>query len=194
MRISTKEKRIQILRTNVPLWDRWRRVFSGKLEGIDLTEANLSGANLCGANLEKADLSGADLNSANLVRTNLYEAVLSGADFSHANLGQSDLRNVDLQNTNLEGANLDFSGLHFSCDTLEARFDARLIIQILYHAAMPAQKHGVDDLGLLEVFNSPAFKSVVNRFHRVGECGAFGGVKLCKEEVNDESKYQREKS
>ena len=90
---------------------------------------------------------------------------------------RADLSGSDLSVSNLSGSNLDFSMLHFSCKSLKAKFDNKHIIQILYHAAMPTQHNALDiDDDVKKLFNSDLFKQVVNKFHRVGECGTFTGV------------------
>ena len=103
---------------------------------------------------------------------------LRSANLNSANLRSADLRSANLCSANLRSADLDFSDLHFSCKTLSAKFDQKHIIQILYHAAMPAQKNKLkldDDLQAL--LNSEPFKKVVNKFHRIKECEEFKGIK-----------------
>ncbi|MFN6540685.1 MAG: pentapeptide repeat-containing protein [Nostoc sp. EkiNYC01] len=74
------------------------------LISANLTDVNLSGANLSGANLIDADLSGANLSDADL------RASLSSANFSDANLSGADLR-TNLSGANLSGANLSDANL-----------------------------------------------------------------------------------
>jgi len=95
-------------------------------------------------------------------------AVLIGCDLSRSNLSGSDL----------SGSNIDNACIHFSCKSLSAKFDQKHIVQILYHAAMPTQNNElVIDDDLRELLNSDIFKRVVNKFHRVDECGVFIGSK-----------------
>ena len=101
-----------------------------------------------------ADLSGADLR---------------GADLSCANLRGADLRRADLSDADLRGANIDFASLDFSCKTLTMITDYRIKIQYLYHSAK--QGGDIADPDLLKLFNSKLFLKVVNKFHRVEECG-----------------------
>ncbi len=61
------------------------------LNGVDLTEANLSDLSLNKVNLSKANLSG-----ANLSKTLLHQAVLKGANLSNADLGDAILFEADL--------------------------------------------------------------------------------------------------
>ena len=166
---SSKEKRILTLKANMKLWNRWRFMFLAK---IDLSHANLRDANLLNADLRHANLSHADLSYANLLNANLRHANLSHADLSYANLSHADLSHADLRH-----ADLDFSMLYFSCYSLKTKFEKKHIIQILYHAAKPAQNNKLDlDDDIEELFNSELFKKVVNKFHRVDECGEFTGV------------------
>jgi hypothetical protein len=113
-----------------------------------------------------------------LSRANLSEANLSGANLSEANLSGTNLSRANLSETNLSEANLDYSVLHFSCKTLSTKFDQKHIIQILYHAAMPCQKNALKlDKDIAKLLNSASFKKVVNKFHRVEECGQFTSIK-----------------
>lgn len=75
-------------------------------------------------------------------------------------------------------ANLDFSCVALSCKSLSVKYDEKHIIQLLYHAAMPTQKNAIiEDKDIKMLFDSELFKKIVNRFHRVGECGEYTGVK-----------------
>ncbi|MEM7064516.1 MAG: pentapeptide repeat-containing protein [Cyanobacteria bacterium P01_B01_bin.77] len=121
------------------LWNKWRQQnvlvrpdltnleFDRKnLQGVNLSQANLTGANLAGvdlwkANLVLADLTNADLSRARLRDANLIRANLSGASLQEvnllgANLNDSQLRNVDFNKADLslahfQGANLDGANL-----------------------------------------------------------------------------------
>jgi hypothetical protein len=43
---------------------------------------------------------------------------------------------------------------------------------------VPSQHNKLDlDADIIELFDSEEFKAIVNRFHRVNECGEFEGVK-----------------
>ena len=159
--MSIKQKRINCLKTNKKLWNRYMR-FCRKVNPdfkVDLSGANLSGADLSWANLSGADLSGADLSEANLSEANLFLADLSGADLSEANLSGADL----------SGADLDYC-IHFSCKWLNVKLDSRLAIQMLYHVAMPDQTNRINDCDedLRELLDSKLFKRVCNKFHRIG--------------------------
>jgi len=156
MKTTTKEKRIVTLKTKADVWNRWRKLSPSNpdLSGADLGCADLSGANLRGANL-----SGAILSYANLRGANLRGAILRGAILSYADL--------------------DFSCLDLSCNSLSALFDERHLIQFLYHVAIPTQNNSLNikDKDLKKLLNMKAFKKVVNKFHRVEECGTFTGNK-----------------
>jgi uncharacterized protein YjbI with pentapeptide repeats len=87
-----------------------------QLEGADLRYAHLERANLSGAYLEGADLSfahmqraqlvGARLSGATLSEANLYRANLGGAHLEGADLGKAFLRQADFQRAQLQGADL----------------------------------------------------------------------------------------
>jgi hypothetical protein len=148
------------------------------LQGANLWMADLREADFCGDDLREADFCGADLRGADLRRTDLREADFRGANLRTTNLQGVDLRGAKLQNADLFGADLDFSVWPLRCGSLSAKIDDRIITQLLYHAAMPAQNNDiVTDPDIEKLFNSKLFKKVVNKFHRVQECGKFEGVK-----------------
>ena len=166
MKRTTEEKKITTLKTKVDVWNRWREMFP--------SNPDLRGANLRDANLRDADLCDADLWDANLIDANLI-----GADLHYANLHYADLRGADLHYANLRGANLDFSCLDLSCKTLSTIFDEKQLIQFLFHVAMPTQNNSlnIQDKDLKKLLNLKTFQKVVNKFHRVEECGIFTGTK-----------------
>ena len=138
-----------------------------------LTGADLRGADLRGLNLSYTDLTGADLTGADLTG-----ADLTGADLRGLNLSYTDLTGADLTGADLTGAILDFASWSLSCRTLSAKIDNRLIVQLLYHASIPAQRNKLElEADIIKLFNSKLFKSIVNKFHRVNECGIFEGIK-----------------
>lgn len=72
-------------------------IFIGKntdLQGVDLTEIDLSNTNLQGANLSNAKLSSANLQNASLV-----SAKLIGTDFQEAIIHETDFSNAEIQDT-----------------------------------------------------------------------------------------------
>ena len=109
----------------------------------------------------------------------LSGANLSGAILSYANLSYADLRGAILRGAILSGADLDFSCLDLSCKSLSALFDEKHLIQFLYHVAIPTQNNSlkIKDKDLKKLLNMKTFKKVVNKFHRVEECGTFTGTK-----------------
>ena len=113
---------------------------------------------------KKADLTGADLTGADLTGADLRYAILIGADLRGAILMGADLTGADLT-----GADLDYCGWIFSCKTLSAIIDDKIRIQLLYHSTKPNGE--IVDSDLKELMNSELFKKVVNKFHRVNECG-----------------------
>ena len=156
MNATTKEKMIVTLKTKAYVWNRWRKL-------------SPSNPNLSGADLRYANLGYTDLRYANLSHTNLRGADLRGAN----------LRGADLRYTILSGADLDFSCLDLSCKSLSALFDERHLIQLLYHVAIPTQNNSLNikDKDLKKLLNMKSFQKVVNKFHRVEECGTFTGNK-----------------
>ncbi|MCY3595057.1 MAG: FRG domain-containing protein [Rhodothermaceae bacterium] len=90
------------------------------LEGIDLSDANMSGTDLSnyvyiagekthpfsGPNLKGANLRSATLCDAVLAYSDMSKAVLHGADISNANLEGAILTGTDLSMTTLDGVNL----------------------------------------------------------------------------------------
>ena len=126
-------------------------------------------ANLSGADLRRANLSEANLRGADLSRSYLSGADLSGADLSGANLSGADLRRADLSEADLRGADLDFSCLPLWCGSLNAEFDDKQIIQIVYHAV----KSGINSKNTSDEVKNELSKLIglANKFHRVQECG-----------------------
>ena len=143
---TIKQKMIKVLRTNIPLWNRYIR-FCRNIDSewfADLTGADLRGVNLSQANLNWTDLTGADLTEASLRWADLRWTILSGAILS--------------------GADLDFSVLHLSCNSLKMQTDQMFRKQIAYHFASLI-KHGLDvtdeEKAIFEYI-----KDYANGFHR----------------------------
>ena len=177
---------ITTLKTKVDVWNIWREMFPSNpnLRGANLRDADLDFANLCDADLRDADLHFANLREANLRDANLHYANLRGAnlrdaDLRGANLRDADLHYPNLRGANLRGANLDFSCLDLSCKTLSTIFDEKQLIQFLFHVAMPTQNNSlnIQDKDLKKLLNMKTFQKVVNKFHKVEECGTFTGTK-----------------
>ncbi len=78
----------------------------------DFAGLKLEGADLSGANLEKADLSGADLTGAILAKANLSGADLTGATLDRCVAIRARLREAYLGNARAPGG--EFSGADFS--------------------------------------------------------------------------------
>ena len=87
---------------------------------VALHEADLNGADLSlfakleGANLSKADLHDADMVSANLSGANLSEAILSSADLTGVVLIEARLTHAYLNSTRLVGADLSKADLKWA--------------------------------------------------------------------------------
>jgi uncharacterized protein YjbI with pentapeptide repeats len=82
-----------------------------KVQGTNLSEAQLHGASLLKAQLQKASLygaklQGASLSQAQMQRASLYKAQLQGANFYKAQLEEADIREAHFQGANLIGARL----------------------------------------------------------------------------------------
>jgi len=82
-----------------------------KVEGLNLSGADLTRADLSNANLFDTDLSGADLVGTNLTGSDLTGANLSGADLTRADLTGARLWHADLTGAKLVESNL--SGVDF---------------------------------------------------------------------------------
>ena len=76
---------------------------------------------------------------------------------------------ANLRGANLRGANLDFSCLPLWCGSLNAEFDDKQIIQIVYHAV----KSGINSKNTSDEVKNELSKLIglANKFHRVQECG-----------------------
>ncbi len=117
--IYNKEKIINILKTNIRLFNRWKRFVDKRNIRLNLSGADLSGINLFGPDLYNANLCGADLYEANLFGANLSGASLYGANLNGASLYEADLSGANLSGANLSGANLHRADL-YEADLSEA--------------------------------------------------------------------------
>ena len=161
-----KEKQIKVLKTNIPLWNRYVRFCRSVNPGwiANLSFANLRFANLRSANLRSANLRYADLRFANLSSANLRYADLYSANLSSADLSSADLYSANLSSADLSSADLDFSCLPLSCGSLKMKTDARLRIQIAYHfASLIKYGFGVTEEEK-EIFEK--IKNYANKIHR----------------------------
>ena len=102
-----------------------------RLNGADLTAADLRDANLGGADLTEATLRDADLTRADLTGATLRSADLGGADLTAATLRSGDLRGADLHATTLTRATLtraDLTGAFLGgADLTEATLPAVIL-------------------------------------------------------------------
>ena len=140
------------------------------LLGANLCRADLREANLCRADLREADLLGADLEGAHLEGAHLREANLREANLRGANLRGADLRGASLCRAYLSGADLDFACWPLWCGSLDAKIDACLAAQLMYHA-MRAMKSVTGDPDVAAVLSDPNCLRLADRFHRADECG-----------------------
>ena len=153
---TLKERQINLLKKSIKWWNYYRCI-----------------SNLNYANLENACLNYARLENANLENSNLKNAYLQNANLENANLKNANLENANLKNANLKNVDLDYSCLPLRCSSLKAKFDQKHIIQFLYHACKPCEYHAeiIQDEDLKELLNSDLLAKVVNKFHRIKECG-----------------------
>lgn len=100
---------------------------SARLEGADLSLARLEGAKLINARLERAYLSGARLEGADLNFAWLKRADLSFAWLEGADLSFARLEGVDLSPARLEGAELTGAGLRSAILTFAENLDAEAV-------------------------------------------------------------------
>jgi len=167
------------LKEGVEAWNPWRKenweiapdlqnglLGGARLQGVNLSQANLKGAFLAGANLQDAklreanlkgaDLAGgnlkdADLREANLKGADLWGANLKGADLTQANLRGSNLGQVNLQDACLVGANLEgthVTGIKFN---RRARYEG---IRVATCYGSPRFRRFAQDQDYLEEFRS----------------------------------------
>jgi uncharacterized protein YjbI with pentapeptide repeats len=112
MNDMANKEHLAILRQGVDAWNRWREEnpeVKPDLSGAKLNGADLSGANLFEAKLIRADLSEADLSEAKLARANLSKANLSEAKLTGSNLGFANLCQTELNNAVLWRADLTYA-------------------------------------------------------------------------------------
>jgi uncharacterized protein YjbI with pentapeptide repeats len=114
MNKASKEKLVNCLKSNVKLWNRYRKFFD--FESVDLRNSNLSYADLRYCNLRNSDLSNSylrnsDLSSSDLKSADLRYCNLSNSYLINSNLSYADLSNTDLSNTDLSYADLRNSDL-----------------------------------------------------------------------------------
>jgi len=92
---------------------------NGRLNGIDMTSANLDEANLSKAKLQNVNLSYASLNASILVEADFSNSNLTGSDLSNThcrwtNFQNANLRWANLENATLDGANFEGADLRFA--------------------------------------------------------------------------------
>lgn len=94
-------------------------LMDGKLNGIDMTHAQLDKANLSKAKLQDVDFSYASMKSTILVEadfsnSNLMGADLSGTECRWANFEKANLRWANLEGATLDGVNFEGADLRFA--------------------------------------------------------------------------------
>lgn len=98
-------------------------------------------------------------------------ASLNGADLCYANLRFANLRYIDLRDADLNGADMDYAVLPLWCDGLHMHVDDRIGIQMLYHAVANILFSKNTSVWLKKAVSLKTILRVVNKFHRVDECG-----------------------
>ena len=86
-------------------------LMDGRLNGIDMTHAQLDKANLSKAALKETDFSYSSMKESNLVEADFSKSNLTGADLSGSECRWANFENANLRWVNLEGATLD--GVNF---------------------------------------------------------------------------------
>lgn len=106
-----------LLNTNSTQWNHWRRLFNTEIQ-LDFSYANLQGVDLSERDLSNTDFSNANLQGVYLMASRLCNANLSGANLTplyyegikYTNIWtpkKSDLGHADLSGAKLDGAKLD---------------------------------------------------------------------------------------
>lgn len=103
------QEHLDILMQGVEAWNTWRKEHPNVIP--DLSNAYLNGIHLSNANLSNTDLSNAYLIDAELISTNLSGASLSGAYLSDTHLSNADLSNAYLSRATLSNAYLSNANL-----------------------------------------------------------------------------------
>jgi len=119
---------LAILEQGVETWNKWRKknariipdlsgadlcdrhftnVYSNKLKGLNLDDANLRGTKLCNTFLHDVYARYADLTDANLVNATVLMCNFVGANFHHAALGETDFAHTVLWEANFSEARLE---------------------------------------------------------------------------------------
>lgn len=86
-------------------------LMNGRLNGIEMTHAQLDKANLSKAELKETDFSYASMKKSNLVEADFSNSNLTGADLSNSECRWANFQNANLRWANFEGATLD--GVNF---------------------------------------------------------------------------------
>lgn len=105
---------VKLLKQGAKIWNAWReehRDITPELYRADLSGADfrLDGSDLSHADLRRADLSGAYLKNWRLDFANLFHANLCGAHLTGSDLSHADLRKVNFSNARLSGSNVDYA-------------------------------------------------------------------------------------
>lgn len=102
-----KADMVEILKTGVDAWNRWRGDIAATEGYIDLTQLDLSEQDLAGVNLSRADLTNTDFTNANLENSNFSFSRVWAAQFNGARLARSVFLNAKVGGSDFTQADLD---------------------------------------------------------------------------------------
>ena len=117
------------------------------------------------------DSNGEEGTRADLRDADLRVADLRVADLCHANLCYANLCQADLRDADLCDADMDYAVLPLWCGGLHMHVDDRIGIQLLYHAVANILFSKNTSVWLKKAVSLETILRVVNKFHRVDECG-----------------------
>ncbi|MFK8008381.1 MAG: pentapeptide repeat-containing protein [Saprospiraceae bacterium] len=121
----------------------------GRLNGIDMTHAQLDQANLNKAALQETNFSYASMKKSNLVEADFSNSNLTGADLSNSECRWANFENANLRWANLEGATLD--GVNFEgADLRFARLGEINESTVSLEGALLSQTLTEDEIALVQ--------------------------------------------
>lgn len=114
LNLTDKQRLFEALVTNnIDIWNKWRKDNKNRtifLDGIDLSNKDLSGINFTNTSLRGACFFRTNLTKANLIGASIQGAYLSASDLSGALLEDIDLRGIRAR-----GAAVDGQTLFYNC-------------------------------------------------------------------------------
>lgn len=124
-------------------------LMDGRLNGIDMTHAQLDKANLSKAALQGTDFSYASMKASNLVEANFSNSNLTGVDLSNSECRWANFENANLRWANLEGATLDGVNLE-GADLRFARLGEINESTVSLEGALLSQNLTEDEIALVQ--------------------------------------------